>query len=375
LQNVAGCDSIVTVTVSALPTSTGSATFGVCPNETYTFQGQALSAGAVQDFTLMNQFGCDSILTVTVVEKASSADIEDVMVCPGASYIFNGEKVEIGQTKDFHFSNSEGCDSLITIRVTAWPSLQFDVTAQRTCPNLSQGALTVTVVPGGSLPTGYSLNGGPFQSDNRFNTLAAGDYTLAVQDANGCIFEEAVTVPASPNLEVILHSNYIIPCEDDFITLVPIFSGDTTGLQLTWWNGAHSLTTNTAEAGPFWLDASNLCGESLRRESVVEWASSDGYPINIYVPNIFAPDAKNQDNNQFRAFIGNNFTLLDYRLEVYDRWGSLLFKSAQPELGWEGSFRDKIMEPGVFAWQLWVRVAFCGREMEVYRKGDVTVER
>ncbi len=375
LMNAAGCDSIVMVMVSALPTSSGSATFGVCPNETYMFQGQALSAGAVQDFTLMNQFGCDSILTVTIVEKASSADIEDVMVCPGESYIFNGEKVEIGQTKDFHFSNSEGCDSLITIRVTAWPSLQFDVTAQRTCPNLIQGALTVTVVPGGSLPTGYSLNGGPFQSDNRFNTLAAGDYTLAVQDANGCIFEEAVTVPASPNLEVILHSNYIIPCEDDFITLVPIFSGDTTGLQLTWWNGAHSLTTNTAEAGPFWLDASNLCGESLRRESVVEWASSDGYPINIYVPNIFAPDAKNQDNNQFRAFIGNNFTLLDYRLEVYDRWGSLLFKSTQPELGWEGSFRDKIMEPGVFAWQLWVKVAFCGREMEVYRKGDVTVER
>jgi len=57
------------------------------------------------------------------------------------------------------------------------------------------------------------------------------------------------------------------------------------------------------------------------------------------------------------------------------RLGNLLFKSAQPELGWEGSFRDKIMAPGVFVWQLWVRAAFCGRELEVYRKGDLTVER
>jgi PKD repeat protein len=375
LVNAAGCDSIVTVTVSALPTSSGAVTFGVCPNETYTFQGQALAAGAVQNFTLSNQFGCDSILTVTIVEKASSADIVEVMVCPGESYIFNGQKVEIGQTKDFHFSNSEGCDSLITIRVTAWPGLQFDATAQRTCPNQSQGSLTVNVLPGGSQPTGYSLNGGPFQGDNRFIGLAAGDYTLAVQDANGCVFEEQVTVPASPALQVILHSDYIIPCSEDFVTLAPIFGGDTSGLQLNWWNGAHTLTTSTAEAGPVWLEASNHCGETLRREAQVQWASSDGYPINIYVPNIFAPDAKNHENRQFRAFIGNNLTLLDYRLEVYDRWGSLLFKSEQPEVGWEGSFRDKIMEPGVFVWQLWTKVAFCGRELDIYQKGDVTVER
>ncbi len=375
LVNAAGCDSIVTVTVSALPTSSGSVTVGVCPNETYTFQGQALAAGTVQDFTLANQHGCDSVLTVTVVEKASSADVLEVKVCPGESYIFNGQKVEIGQIRDFHFTNSEGCDSLISIKVTAWPGLQFDATAQRTCPNQSQGSLTVNVLPGGSQPTGYSLNGGPFQSDNRFNNLAAGSYTLTVKDANGCTFEETATVPASPNLQVILHSDYIIPCSEDSIVLKPIFGGDTAGLQLTWWNGAHTLSTATAEAGPVWLDASNHCGETLHRAAQVQWASSDGYPISIYVPNIFAPDAKNHENRQFRAFIGNNLTLLDYRLEVYDRWGSLLFKSEQLEQGWEGSFRDKIMEPGVFVWQLWVKVAFCGRVMEIYRKGDVTVER
>ncbi len=67
--------------------------------------------------------------------------------------------------------------------------------------------------------------------------------------------------------------------------------------------------------------------------------------------------------------------MVEWRLELYDRWGSLLFETEQLENGWEGSFRDKIMEPGVFVWQMWMKVAFCGRELEIYRKGDVTVER
>ncbi len=375
LTNALGCDSIVTVTVSALPTTTGAVTFGVCPNETFTFQGQSLAAGTVQAFTLTNALGCDSILTVTVLEKASSADIIEVKVCPGESYIFNSEKVAIGEAKDFHFSNSEGCDSLITIQVTAWPSLQFDATAQRSCPNQSQGSIAVNVLPGGSQPTGYALNGGAFQTDNRFSNLAPGAYTVAVQDEHGCVVEGDATVLASAPLEVILHSDYMIPCDSSRITLAPILGGDTVGLQLSWWNGAHSLSTSTSEAGPVWLDASNHCGEQLHRAATVAWMSSDGAPINIFVPNIFAPNASKPENALFRPFFGSNFTLLDYRLEVYDRWGSLLFQSEQPENGWEGSFRDKLMEPGVYVWQLWVKVAFCGREMEMYRKGDVTVER
>ena len=77
----------------------------------------------------------------------------------------------------------------------------------------------------------------------------------------------------------------------------------------------------------------------------------------------------------FRAFFGDNLQLLSYRLEVYDRWGNFLFESEQPEVGWTGPFRDRMMVPAVFVWQLWVEVSFCGREMKLYKKGDVTVVR
>ena len=375
LVNYLGCDSIVTLTVGALATSTGAESIGVCPNETTVYQGQNLSAGDVQDFVLTNYLGCDSIVTVTVFEKASSAEVLDIQVCPDMFYEYNGTVIQIGEEKDIHFTNSEGCDSLITVRVSAYPSLDFNVTTLNSCPNLANGELSVQVTPGGSMATGYSLDGGMFQTSPVFTDLSAGTYIVFVQDEHSCEFEAPAIVHASEDLKLSLPDALIIPCDSNAITLAPEITGDTTGLQLSWSTGAQSPSISTAEAGTFWVEAGNHCNQTLRREAEVAWAGINGEPIRIYLPNIFAPNAKNPGNDEFRAYFGDNFELLDYRLEVYDRWGNMLFKTEQPEDGWRGSFRDEIMEPGVFVWQVWAKVAFCGRVIEVYRKGDVTVER
>jgi hypothetical protein len=93
------------------------------------------------------------------------------------------------------------------------------------------------------------------------------------------------------------------------------------------------------------------------------------------VPNVFEPAAGNADNTTFRAFLGNNFTLLEYRLEVYDRWGTKLFETELPEQGWTGIFKENKVAPGVYVWHIKARVLFCGRDLDWYKKGDVTVIR
>ncbi|MBP6810290.1 MAG: PKD domain-containing protein, partial [Saprospiraceae bacterium] len=239
-HSVTGCDSIVTVTVSALPTSAGSASFGVCPNETYIYQGVALAAGSVQDFVLKNWLGCDSIMTVTIFEKQTSSEIREVNVCPGEVYVFQNQAIAAGEFREFHWTNGEGCDSSITISVTAWPGLDFEVAAETSCPNSPTGSLVVTVNSGGSVPTGFSLDNVDFQTAALFESLAAGSHTVFVRDDNGCIFEKSTSIPASPGLEVLLPSALVIPCDSVQITLAPIIGGDTSGLQLLWWNGAQT---------------------------------------------------------------------------------------------------------------------------------------
>jgi len=296
-------------------------------------------------------------------------------VCPGSFYNYSGVDLSVGQSQDFTLTNATtGCDSTITISVTAWPDLDFEVQAEISCPNSSTGTLVVSVTSGGSLPTGFSLNNVDFQTTAVFETLAAGSQTVFVRDENGCVFEKEIVVPASPGLEIVLPSALVIPCDSVQITIAPTISGDTSGLQLLWWNGAQTPSITVSEGGPVWLEAKNHCG-TVRGESEVAWADSDGDPVLVYTPNTFAPEAELSENNMFRPFFGQNMTLLSYRLEVYDRWGNFVFDTETPENGWIGKIGQKAAATEVFVWQMWARVAFCGREIEMYKKGDVTVVR
>ena len=59
-------------------------------------------------------------------------------------------------------------------------------TSQVSCFNAEDGKITV-LASGGTGAYTYSLNGGPVQSSNFFNDLAAGSYTITVYDANNCM--------------------------------------------------------------------------------------------------------------------------------------------------------------------------------------------
>ena len=48
--------------------------------------------------------------------------------------------------------------------------------------------MTLGAVTGGTGPFLYYFNGGGFSATTTYNNLAAGTYTLSVQDANGCLF-------------------------------------------------------------------------------------------------------------------------------------------------------------------------------------------
>jgi hypothetical protein len=64
-----------------------------------------------------------------------------------------------------------------------------------------------------------------------------------------------------------------------------------------------------------------------------------------------------------------------FEFAVFDCWGALLFHTNEPRVGWDGFFNDQPMDTGVVAWYLGAKVTVCGREMEVFKEGGVTVMR
>lgn len=85
--------------------------------------------------------------------------------------------------------DASGCinTSVVSVGGQTGPSSAVSATANDTCNN-NVGALTVSGVTGGTPTYQYSLNGGPLQSSGVFTGLANGNYTVTIEDANGCTY-------------------------------------------------------------------------------------------------------------------------------------------------------------------------------------------
>ena len=85
--------------------------------------------------------------------------------------------------------DGNGCSSTGQVVTITQPSAVTFSTSQanETCNGQSIGSITVTASGGSGSGYTYSdNNGSSFQSSNQFTGLAAGSYTIVVQDGNGC---------------------------------------------------------------------------------------------------------------------------------------------------------------------------------------------
>ncbi|MCO6488322.1 MAG: PKD domain-containing protein [Phaeodactylibacter sp.] len=120
--NAAGCDSTVTVTVAELLPTGSTVELGACPGSTVMYDTTALNPGQVQDFIFTNAAGCDSTVTVTVAVLQPTSSSLELSACPGSTVDYNGTPLSPEQQQDFIFTNAAGCDSTVTVTVTALPT-------------------------------------------------------------------------------------------------------------------------------------------------------------------------------------------------------------------------------------------------------------
>jgi len=93
----------------------------------------------------------------------------------------------------------------------------------------------------------------------------------------------------------------------------------------------------------------------------------------VYVPSAFTPDGDGL-NDLWRPVM-SNIDENDYRLIVYDRFGTVIFESNDPEKAWNGSLNgdDYFVKTGVYVWQIETKNPISLEDIDF--KGTVTVIR
>jgi gliding motility-associated-like protein len=97
----------------------------------------------------------------------------------------------------------------------------------------------------------------------------------------------------------------------------------------------------------------------------------------VKFPNAFTPsysgpsggyyDPKNYDNDIFFPYTSG---VIEYRLEIFDRWGELIFVTSDINQGWDGYYRGHLCQQDVYVWKAYLKL----NNGKTYNKsGDVTL--
>ena len=93
-----------------------------------------------------------------------------------------------------HVKDDKGCLADTTVNIIDSLNLNSGlVVTDALCFDSSNGTATINVT-GGAMPYRYSLNSGPLSTNNMFNGLHAGNYTIHVTDTIGCEYDTSLSI-------------------------------------------------------------------------------------------------------------------------------------------------------------------------------------
>jgi len=207
-------------------------------------------------------------------------------------------------------------------------------TDSTTCSYLSDGLVQVSATSGNS-PYSYTLSTltGVLLDSNLTGlfTVGEGIYVYTAYDVNGCLFVDTAVVSAP--LPVV--ASFSASEEWGVEPLTVSFTNNSQNASDYTWgiNGTLSTDVNpvyTFNEGDYTISliASNgVCSDTT---SGIITVVANSY---IIIPNIFTPDG-NSVNDEFYI---DYYRLSQFHVEIFNRWGTRLFESDDPDFKWDGT--------------------------------------
>jgi gliding motility-associated-like protein len=285
----------------------------------------------------------------------------NVVAC--SSYSWNGNTYTTGGTysKFFPKGSAAGCDStaILNLSFASPPSVSAtSVSGNCGLPNASATANAT----GGSGNYAYTWSNGA--TGNAVTGLTAGNYTVVVTDQNGCTASTQVAVSITPASGASLIANDTL-----------LESGDSVNLQVLGansylWSPATGLSCSncpSVNASPLTSTIYQVTGND---SSGCNYLLKVRLDVEIKLNEIFVPDAfsPNNDGNNDKLFVRGS--IKDFTFSVFNRWGEVVFRTQNQSTGWDGSFKGKDLDAGVFVYYLTV-VDAAGNTIN--KKGNITL--
>jgi gliding motility-associated-like protein len=326
LISVLGCDSVYQVTQTTLPIPTEEITLA-CTNN-------PLLAGTDTTLTLTAVLGCDSVYQVT--QTTLLIPIEEItLACTNDPSL-------AGTDTSATLSSTLGCDSVYQVTQTNLLVPTEEITLACTNNPLLAGTdttLTLTSVLG--CDSVYQVTE-TFLSDSTFTTTKSclpsdtGSVTSFFVNINSCDSTHTVfTILDSLEVAAIASQNPI----NQGLSVSIYAQGDfASNYVWTLGNGSiisesESFDLNPTETTILYLLASER--NCISTDSIMLVVNKK---LELFLPTAFSP---NRDGANDAFGVANYYEFESIIMNIYNRWGELLFRAKEFNPRWDGTYKDE----------------------------------
>lgn len=246
------------------------------------------------------------------------------------------------------------------------------------CFQERNGSITLNLTGGTPTTAGayrYALSGNGRADSGlsdlpSINDLEAGSYTLTVSDENGCETSTDFVINEpdllEPDLETLINQP-ICPDASDGTAYVEA-KGGTPDYQFFWSNNE---TVDEQEGMNFSrgtytvriVDA-NGCETSLEVEVIERFPK-------IFIPTAFSPNGDGE-NELFRPVTDCD---LQYSVQVFNKWGAIVYASADITAGWDGTLNGQPAPDGKYSYIIFYAGSLNGVSFEETLRGTLRLVR
>lgn len=390
LNNAAGCDSTAVLNLTVGPFSSTVSNVSICPVQLpYRWNNHVISSTGSYADTVLGSYGCDSISTLVLAVKATTASITDTSICSSAlPFLWNGKIYSAGGNYNITLANAAGCDSVATLRLKVIPGNDsitrvsickadlpytwngndyndagiYRVTATNVAGCDSVSSLVLSIQEASSSTISKVLCPGQLPyTQNGHTYTAAGSYKDTLLNAAGCDSVTTLVLSVKEAPVVFLGGDTSL-CPNDSITLR---AGNYA--HYLWQDGSSASTFKVTQPGNYSVTVTDGDGCSGNANIQVNYLESC---LDISFPTAIAPYGTGGNKN-FGA-LGNLAIVSNYSLSVYNRQAQLVFYTNDPYQRWDGIYKNKARGNENFVW--YARYIYKGKSQRV-QKGNLLVLR
>ncbi|RYZ21525.1 MAG: T9SS type B sorting domain-containing protein [Chitinophagaceae bacterium] len=173
------------------------------------------------------------------------------------------------------------------------------------------------------------------------------------------IFVDTLGLPAvslGPDRDICAYDNFFLSFQGRNIA------------SFVWSTGSTDPSIRISTTGTYSIDVRNSCGTAGDETDILVLPCND----DLYFPGAFTPNGDGK-NDRFKAAHLPGVTVFAYELNVYNRWGELVFRTNRLDEGWDGRLSGKQQDSNLFVW--YARYRKNAAAPEQFQKGSVLLIR